>query len=214
MTEKKSTSSDAVAVKREELEAMRNTLANVGPGTLLNANNGVKGALDRILYDAQKASYANENDKPRTVTGETMSEQTTRLAGDVVPSRSHEMRNGLQKLELSQTGLRWTDGESHITKNAERIANNKATSSPREHAHYFKECPFDEVDVYRLYRMFNITDQAIGHALKKLLVAGGRGAGKSAARDVKEAVDTLRRWQELEQEDANAHAFHEAHGEG
>jgi hypothetical protein len=75
----------------------------------------------------------------------------------------------------------------------------------RKHAHYFKPVAgFCEVDVYRVLRMFNVTDQAVGHAIKKLLVAGGRGAGKDVTRDVQEAIDTLTRWQELEAEDTTA----------
>lgn len=72
----------------------------------------------------------------------------------------------------------------------------------RKHAHYFKPVAgFSEVDIYRVLRMFNVTDQAFGHAIKKLLVAGGRGAGKDVSRDIQEAIDTLTRWQELEAED-------------
>lgn len=75
----------------------------------------------------------------------------------------------------------------------------------RKHAHYFKPVAgFSEVDVYRVLRMFNVTDQTFGHAIKKLLVAGGRGAGKDVTRDVQEAIDTLTRWQELEAEDTTA----------
>lgn len=83
------------------------------------------------------------------------------------------------------------------------------TSSPgqpvaREHAHYFKPTPFGEADVYRVLRMFNVTDPCLQHATKKLLVAGGRGGGKDISRDVQEAIDTLTRWQEMEAEDATA----------
>jgi hypothetical protein len=60
------------------------------------------------------------------------------------------------------------------------------------------------VDVYRVLELFNVTDQKIGHAIKKLLVPGGRGAGKDINQDVQEAIDTLRRWQEMRQEDQSA----------
>lgn len=74
----------------------------------------------------------------------------------------------------------------------------------RKHSHYFKPVPagVTHIDVYRLLEMFGVTDQALGHAIKKLLVAGGRGAGKDIKRDVQEAIDTLQRWQELREEDA------------
>jgi hypothetical protein len=72
-----------------------------------------------------------------------------------------------------------------------------------EHGHYYKDVPFDDVDIYRLLLIFNITDPCIQHAVKKLIVAGGRGGGKDISRDIKEAIDTLRRWQDMRQEDAN-----------
>ena len=74
----------------------------------------------------------------------------------------------------------------------------------RKHSHYFKPTPFAEADVYRVLRMFAVTDPCIQHAAKKLLVAGGRGAGKDIARDIQEAIDTLVRWQEMNAEDAAA----------
>jgi hypothetical protein len=77
------------------------------------------------------------------------------------------------------------------------------TKSIRKHGHYFKPCAHvEEADIYRVLRMFGVTDQALGHAIKKLLVAGGRGAGKDINRDVNEAIDTLNRWIELEFEDS------------
>ncbi len=72
----------------------------------------------------------------------------------------------------------------------------------RKHSHYFKACPFDHVDVYRVLALFNVTDPCIQHAVKKLLVAGGRGAGKDIGRDVQEAIDTMTRWQEMRAEEA------------
>jgi hypothetical protein len=71
----------------------------------------------------------------------------------------------------------------------------------RKHSHYFKPCPYQEIDVYRVLELFDVTDQAIGHAIKKLLVAGGRGGGKSIVKDIGEAIDTLKRWQEMRQEE-------------
>ncbi len=72
---------------------------------------------------------------------------------------------------------------------------------PRKHSHYFKDCPYAAIDVYRVQVMFNITDPCIAHALKKLLVAGGRGAGKDIAQDIAEAIDSLQRWQDMRAEE-------------
>ena len=71
-----------------------------------------------------------------------------------------------------------------------------------KHSHYFKDTAhLNSIDVYRVLEMFNVTNPSIAHAAKKLLVAGGRGAGKSIDRDVQEAMDTLLRWQEMQHED-------------
>lgn len=70
---------------------------------------------------------------------------------------------------------------------------------PKKHNHYFKDVSmFEEIDVYVVLRLFNVTDPSIQHAVKKLLVAGGRGAGKDINKDIQESIDSLLRWQEIE----------------
>ena len=71
----------------------------------------------------------------------------------------------------------------------------------RKHAHYHKPVAhLGSIDVYRVLDLFGVTDQALGHAIKKLLVAGNRGV-KDMDKDVQEAIDTLQRWQEMRAED-------------
>jgi hypothetical protein len=73
----------------------------------------------------------------------------------------------------------------------------------RKHNHYFKDVShLGTVDVYRVLDLFNVTDPCIQHAVKKLLVAGGRGAGKDISQDIREAIDTLSRWHEMQDENA------------
>ena len=73
---------------------------------------------------------------------------------------------------------------------------------PRKHAHYFRSVAhLSEVDIYRLLDLFGVTDQALGHAIKKLVAPGGRGAGKDFRKDVQEAIDTLQRRLEMLDED-------------
>ena len=74
-------------------------------------------------------------------------------------------------------------------------------SIQNKHPHYHKDVRhLETIDVYRVLALFNVTDPCIQHAVKKLLVAGGRGA-KDVARDIQEACDTLQRWQEMRQEE-------------
>lgn len=70
----------------------------------------------------------------------------------------------------------------------------------KKHSHYYRPCPFPLVDVYRVLRLFNVTNQEIGHAVKKLLCSGLRGA-KDHDKDVQEAIDTLLRHLEMNKEE-------------
>lgn len=75
----------------------------------------------------------------------------------------------------------------------------------RKHNHYFKDVShLDRLDVYRVIELFAISDPCIQHALKKLLVAGGRGAGKDASKDIQEVIDSCQRWQEMQTENRDA----------
>lgn len=77
-----------------------------------------------------------------------------------------------------------------------------SSEKERKHAHYFKNVEhLKTIDVYRVLELFSISDQKLGHAIKKLLVAGGRGH-KDVEKDIQEAIDTLQRWQEMRAEDA------------
>lgn len=79
----------------------------------------------------------------------------------------------------------------------------------RKHNHYFKDVRnIDVIDVYRVLLAFQVTDPCIQHAVKKLLVAGGRGAGKDISQDIKEAIDSLERWQEMRTEEGAASSMH------
>jgi hypothetical protein len=73
---------------------------------------------------------------------------------------------------------------------------------PSKHAHYFKDVSkLSTIDVYRVIELFKIGDPCIQHAIKKLLVAGGRGAGKDINKDIQESIDSLERWKEMRKED-------------
>lgn len=77
----------------------------------------------------------------------------------------------------------------------------KKLQETKKHSHYFKDVSnLKSIDVYKVLQLFEVTDQALGHAIKKLLVAGGRGAGKSIEKDIQEAIDTLVRCLEIKRE--------------
>ena len=68
------------------------------------------------------------------------------------------------------------------------------------HNHYFKPCPYDTLDVYRVISIFGVSDPCIQHALKKLLCSGVRGH-KDQSKDIQDVIDTLERWKQMRDED-------------
>lgn len=76
------------------------------------------------------------------------------------------------------------------------------TAPTRKHSHYYKDVShLKDIDVYRVLKLFNVTDPCVQHAVKKLLVAGGRGAGKDIERDLREAADSINRALQMIAED-------------
>ena len=89
-----------------------------------------------------------------------------------------------------------------VLEDADKVIINPTSDLPKKkHSHYFKDVSkIDTIDVYRVLSLFNVTDPCLQHAIKKLLVAGGRGA-KDINKDVQEAIDTLIRFQAIRNED-------------
>lgn len=69
-----------------------------------------------------------------------------------------------------------------------------------KHNHYFKECPYNVVDIYRILEIFNVTDPILQHIAKKVLCAGNRGH-KDLGKDIQDIVDSGLRWIEMRQEE-------------
>ena len=62
---------------------------------------------------------------------------------------------------------------------------------------YFKDVSnLKAIDVYKVLELFEVKSHAIGHAVKKLLAAGSRGA-KDEKQDIQEAIASLKRHLEI-----------------
>ena len=80
-----------------------------------------------------------------------------------------------------------------------------ANEQPK-YGHYFKDVSYlKKIDVYRVIDLWEITDPALQHALKKVLAAGKRGA-KNQMQDVTEAIDSLVRFQDMQTENNSIRA--------
>lgn len=109
--------------------------------------------------------------------------------------------------EYEYGGVEGDEEEYCFAKELDRILNSsfvldtKPKDIERKHSHYFKDVRhLDYIDVYQVCKLFPVDDDsgAITHARKKLLVAGGRGAGKDMIKDITEARDTLNRYLQIE----------------
>lgn len=102
---------------------------------------------------------------------------------------------------MSEKSVTVTDalgaGPSFVRAVVPRVA--LAPVNEKEFPHYFKRVPsgVTHVDVYWVLEAFGVASQPVGHAIKKLLCAGQRGA-KGREKDLLEAIASLKRALELE----------------
>ena len=76
----------------------------------------------------------------------------------------------------------------------------------KSHRHYFRDVSgLNEIDVYRILELFEVTCPVAQHIVKKALAAGKRGA-KDSARDMRDIQDSAGRWLEMRREDLSSAA--------
>lgn len=86
------------------------------------------------------------------------------------------------------------ESESHTGDHQQRVGEMK-------HEHYHKNVShLDSIDVYRVLKLYGVTDPCVQHAVKKLLCSGQRGV-KTESQDVQEAIDALNRYLQMSSED-------------
>lgn len=87
---------------------------------------------------------------------------------------------------------------NYITTKDEQLQ--KELELVEKYPHYYKDIRhLNIIDIYRFFDLFEVTDPCIQHSLKKLAVGGKRGA-KDYEKDIKEAMDTLKRWEYMQEE--------------
>jgi hypothetical protein len=76
-----------------------------------------------------------------------------------------------------------------------------------EFGHYFKDVRhLEKIDVYRVIQLFEVTDEPVAHAVKKLLCSGKRGH-KDKREDIQQAIASLYRQLEMMEEDEKKNEF-------
>ena len=59
---------------------------------------------------------------------------------------------------------------------------------------------YNKLDIYRILKLYEVSDPCVQHAIKKLLCAGKRGL-KPQTQDINEAILSLKRFLEMQGED-------------
>ena len=59
---------------------------------------------------------------------------------------------------------------------------------------------YNKLDIYRILKLYEVSDPCLQHAIKKLLCAGKRGV-KNQTQDINEAILSLKRLLEMQGED-------------
>lgn len=145
--------------------------------------------IDDVLVDKKDGSEW-------VVIGQDASFLSIRKKGEfprVVVSIGHN--EALEQFDLMREGAWLVIGEDGFIEGVRFVG-----SQDKAHGHYYKDISkFDELDVYLLCKIYNIQDETgcIHHALKKLLVLGGRGH-KDRKTDLQNAIDTLVRLQQID----------------
>ena len=106
---------------------------------------------------------------------------------------------GNLKIKVSSNDLPFIDSEEPLN---DKVAS--AEEERQKHIHYKKDVShLDFIDVYRVLDLFEVESHAAGHAIKKLLCSGQRGA-KDKAQDIQEAIDSLNRELEMMKENESS----------
>lgn len=113
--------------------------------------------------------------------------------------------NETKYLTQGENGARLNESIEQLRATAKtETLNDKVVSAEvarQKHSHYKKDVShLKTIDVYRVLDLFNVESNAVGHAIKKLLCSGQRGA-KDHKQDIQEAIDSLNRHLEMLAED-------------
>ena len=168
----------------------------------LNYRMGLEDGYESGYKDAYEDMYYPNNERERALQDKAWDEGYSQAISDVI---DEDFEGDYSEYEFGD--VEDDEEEYCFSKELDKILNGafvvdtKYDGVERKHSHYFKDVRhLDYIDVYQVCKLFPIDDDsgAITHARKKLLVAGGRGAGKDMIKDITEARDTLNRYLQIE----------------
>lgn len=128
-------------------------------------------------------------------------------AGQEVAELKRQIETLLAEREINRATISTLE---HIasTLQASPQTHRQTPANAERYPHYYRSVShLTHIDIYRLLDLFEVTDSAASHAIKKLIAAGRRGA-KDALTDLNEARDTIARRIEMLHEDAAKETDH------
>lgn len=170
--------------------------------------------LFTVWGDAWDQATANTSQYWRRPTGEPYFQWDCNHDIRVYPDTIPLLSNGWRVWSGKDWERNYTDGRPAIWNSLEeaqsyaelRFKAQEAEKTParRKYGHYFRDVRhLRGLDIYRFLRLFEVIDPCLQHAIKKLVCAGRRGA-KDSRKDIQEAIDSLQRWLEMDDEDKEA----------
>ena len=113
------------------------------------------------------------------------------VVGDVFPMSKEKLKSDYTKLLEDNTVENINTEDDQLEKELKLV---------EKYPHYYKDIRhLNIIDIYRFFDLFEVTDPCIQHSVKKLAVGGKRGS-KDYEKDIKEAMDTLNRWEYMQEE--------------
>lgn len=146
-------------------------------------------------WNHRKGYYAIKY--PNIIRSHSTGEMTQSLDSDVLYKKNREITlpelRYMVAFKKESLNDKVASAEAYRQAEALPFIDDEPLTNAEKYPHYFKSVKhLDEVDVYAVMDLFDVQNQAVGHAVKKLLVGGKRGA-KNYLQDIIEARDTLNR---------------------
>lgn len=149
--------------------------------------------LESIIDDAFQEGYAQAYSELHAPTTERERQLQEKAWGEGYAEGESDMLETLNELSRQQA-----EDWNNIETCDEQLE--KELALVEKYPHYYKDIRhLNIIDIYRFFDLFEVTDPCIQHSTKKLAVGGKRGA-KDYEKDIKEAMDTLKRWEYMQEE--------------
>lgn len=149
--------------------------------------------LESVIDDAFQEGYAQAYSEIHAPTTERERQLQEKAWDEGYLQGEADMLEAVNELSSQQAD----DWNENTTSNKQL---EKELALVEKYPHYYKDIRhLNIIDIYRFFDLFNVKDPCLQHSIKKMAVGGKRGS-KDYEKDIKEAMDTLSRWEYMQEE--------------